>query len=136
MGEYLNNIAWVEEYVRNVTPYIHVREHDALLIKIPNQAYKLNRTALNILKRLQAGESIAAILAPYRDQETVARDIHWFFCDLRAALKGCLREGHANRAVEEVRFTLGFNTLPVLSELALTYRCNLACAFCLSLIHI
>jgi radical SAM protein with 4Fe4S-binding SPASM domain len=130
MNGYAQNIGWVDRYLEKVRPFIYVRERDALLIKIPNQVYKLNPSALRLLQRLQAGASVVDIIGRYRDPEAVARDIHVFFCDLRAALQGDLREGQSRAGVEEIRFGLGYNTLPVLSEIALTYRCNLACRFC------
>ena len=128
--DYYSNIRWVEEYARNIRPYIHVREEDSLLIKIPNEAYKLNEQGLRVLKKLLNGESVFSIIDIYADRERVARDIHYFFCDLRALLKGCYHEKEERLAVEKIPFELPFNTLPVLSEIALTYRCNLSCRFC------
>jgi radical SAM protein with 4Fe4S-binding SPASM domain len=53
-----------------------------------------------------------------------------FFCGLKQVLQGCLNERCLPESVERKPFTLGFNMLPVLSEVALTYRCNLRCRFC------
>lgn len=130
MGSIYERIDWVDEYVKNVSPYLHVREEDRLLIKIPNEAYKLNPSGVSLLKRLIKGERVRDIVDAYPDREKVAGDIHAFFSDLRAVLKGCYHELDERRAVVKVPFTLGFNTLPVLSEIAVTYRCNLACRFC------
>jgi len=47
-----------------------------------------------------------------------------------ALLKGCYSENDERKAVEIKPFELGYNSLPVLSEIAVTYRCNLACRFC------
>ena len=127
---YYSQIKWVDEYIENAAPFIYVRETDNLLIKIPNEAHKLNPQGVAVLKRLIRGESVYAIIEEHSDKEKVAFDIHNFFCDLRAVLKGCYHEQDARRAVEKVPFSLPFNTLPVLSEIALTYRCNLACRFC------
>ncbi|MFC1703201.1 radical SAM protein [Candidatus Omnitrophota bacterium] len=127
---YYSQIQWVDEYIRNVASFIYVRETDNLLIKIPNEAYKLNPQGVALLKHLLKGESIYTIINRYAEREQVAYDIHNFFCDLRAVLKGCYHEQDERRAVEKVPFALPFNTLPVLSEIALTYRCNLACRFC------
>ncbi len=124
------DVGWIDEYVENLKPYIHVREADSLLIKIPNEAYKLDAQGLKVLSFLLKGGSVRAIVAGYKDQEKVARDLHAFFCDLKALLKGCYHEGQQRRALEKIEFALPFNTLPVLSEIALTYKCNLACRFC------
>ncbi|MFH1360952.1 MAG: radical SAM protein [Candidatus Omnitrophota bacterium] len=128
--DYYRQLHWVDEYIKNVKPYIYVREEDHLLIKIPNEAHKLNEQAVKILKHLLQGQSIYAIVDGYPDRESVARDLHHFFCDLRAMLKGCFHEQDARLAVEKIPFHLPFNTLPVLSEIAITYRCNLECQFC------
>ncbi len=127
---YYEQIKWVDEYIEYVAPFIYVREADNLLIKIPNEAYKLNPQGLKILKHLLSGGSIYLLIDRYPDKEKVAYDIHNFFCDLRAILKGCYQERVPRRAVEKIPFSLPFNTLPVLSEIAVTYRCNLACKFC------
>lgn len=129
-GDYYTQIKWVEDYIKNIVPYLYIRETDNLLIKIPNEAYKLNPQGTRILKRLLRGESIYSVIDRYDDKEKVSRDIHNFFCDLRAVLKGCFHEQDSRRAVEKIPFSLPFNTLPVLSEVALTYRCNLQCRFC------
>jgi len=130
MMGYYERLGWIDEYVPRIAPYIHVRGVDRLLIKIPNEAYKLNPQGIKILQHLLQGKSIYTIVDNYQEKEHVAHDLHDFFCDLRAALKGCYREGDRRRTVEKIEFTLPYNTLPVLSEVALTYRCNLTCRFC------
>ena len=130
MMEYYSHIRWVDEYIKRVAPYIHVREHDNLLIKIPNEAHKINASGIRVLKALLEGNSIYAVVDRYPDKEQVSRDLHYFFCDLMALLKGCYHERDGRKAVEHRMFALPFNTLPVLSEIAVTYRCNLACQFC------
>ncbi|MBU1076074.1 MAG: radical SAM protein [Spirochaetes bacterium] len=123
-------IKWVDEYIRNIGPYIYVREEDRLLIKIPNEAYKINSQGIRVIKHLLTGSSVYSIIDSYPDKERAAQDIHDFFCDIRALLKGCYNEKIKRRAIEQIPFKLPFNRLPVLSEIALTYRCNLQCRFC------
>ncbi len=128
--DYYSHIQWVDQYIKGVAPYIHVREYDNLLIKIPNEAHKINESGVRVLKALLSGESIYTIINRYPDRERVSRDLHFFFCDLLALLKGCYHEQGERKAVEQYPFQLPFNTLPVLSEIAVTYRCNLSCRFC------
>ena len=46
-------------------------------------------------------------------------------------MTGCLGEGRGRKAVDiNSHAKAPFNTLPVLSEIAVTYRCNLRCRFC------
>jgi len=121
---------WIDGYVARIKPYVRVRRADLLLIKIPNQAYKLNPQGLKLLEYLMEGGTTADILAAYEDKEQVSLDMYWFFRDLTALLKGCYSETSERRAVEKVPFSLPYNLLPVLSEIAVTYRCNLSCKFC------
>jgi flavorubredoxin len=121
---------WIDEFVRNVAPFIHIREADNLLIKIPNEAYKLNPQGVRVLKHLLAGEGIYSIVDSYTEKEKVAYDPHVFFCDLRSLLKGCYNDAEQRLAIDRIPFSLPFNTLPVLSKIAITYRCNLSCRFC------
>lgn len=124
------DLTWVDEFVRQVRPYLSVRQADELLILLPNQAYKLNSTGLEFLGRMLKGESLLAVLGAHAHDPAKRADVHHFFCDLRALLVGCLGEGQGRRAVETVPFHRPYNLLPVLSEVAVTYRCNLACLFC------
>jgi len=124
------DIGWVDGFIKEVRPYLFAREEDSLLIIVPNQAYKLNPTALAVLKALLSGASIRKVMKAVGDTREKRWDVHVFMSDVRAALQGCLREGDERQAIEMVPFKLPFNALPVLSEIAVTYRCNLRCGFC------
>jgi len=130
--DWKKRVDWVDGYVARIKPYVRVREADSLLIKIPNQTHKLNAQGLKLLKFIMDGGSAVKIVESYpperRDQ--VSLDIYYFFRDLMALLKGCYDEREERRAVEVKEFALGHNVLPVLSEIAVTYRCNIACRFC------
>lgn len=128
------DISWVDEFVKSIAEHVCVRERDSLLILLPNQAYKLNPTGVALLKRTLEGAAIGDVLESrspgLSKNETALSDVHQFFCDVRALVMGCLGEGKGRQAVESVPFERPHNTLPVLSEIALTYRCNLSCRFC------
>jgi radical SAM protein with 4Fe4S-binding SPASM domain len=121
---------WVGGFVRSIKPYVFVRRADSLLILMPNQAYRLNGTALDLLEHLLDGGPLERFLSRWGGSPAVRRDLYHFFCDLRALVSGCLGDGEGRKAVEQVPFEVPFSSLPVLSELALTYRCNLRCRFC------
>jgi radical SAM protein with 4Fe4S-binding SPASM domain len=121
---------WIDGYVARIKPYVRVRRADSLLIKIPNQAHKLNPQGLKLLEYLMEGGRTVDILAAYEDKERVSLDMYHFFRDLTALLKGCYNEREERLAVEKIPFSLPYNLLPVLSEIAVTYRCNLSCGFC------
>ena len=124
------DLTWVDSFIAEVKEYVFVREEDSLLILIPTQAYKLNDSACRILAALLDGAGIQQVLDKVGDTPETRQDLHYFFCDLRAVVSGCLRDGESRKAIENVPFERPFNTLPVLSEIALTYRCNLQCVFC------
>lgn len=126
-------LVWCDEYIADIKPYIYVRIKDSLLILIPNEAYKLNSSSLYILKEMMAGRKILDILGEKFGEnipQNVIDETHWFFCDLRSLTSGHMCNIDKRRAVEIKPFERPHNTLPVLSEIALTYRCNLACRFC------
>ncbi|MEW6358575.1 MAG: radical SAM protein [Planctomycetota bacterium] len=124
------DISWIDRFIPQIREYVFVREEDSLLILVPNQAYKLNRSACSVLSALLGGATTDQVLRAVGDGPDRRQDLHDFACDLRAVVSGCLREGDDRRAVERIPFERPFNTLPVLSEVALTYRCNLQCVFC------
>ena len=123
-------LAWVDDFIARVRPYVWVRETDHLLIKRPNQAQKLNPQGARILKALLAGASIRDVTARIGDDIGRLRDIEMFLSDVSLFLGGTLNEQHHSAATSVTPFALGFSSLPILSEIALTYRCNLRCRFC------
>lgn len=123
-------LEWIDDYVARLREYVVVREEDSLLIKVPNEAHKLNASGVRVLGRLLGGESVIDLWKGYGATDAVRKDLYEFFCGLKHVLQGSLNEHCLPDAVERKTFTLGFNTLPVLSEVALTYRCNLRCRFC------
>lgn len=124
------DLHWVDEFVRKIKPYVYVRGVDRLLILIPNQAYQLNESGVKMLEFLLSGQKVYDLLQLVGDDEARRSDIHYFFCDLRAIVSGCLREHEERKAIEYYEFNGEFNEYPVLSEIAVTYRCNLVCEFC------
>ena len=88
MKDWEKRIEWIDGYVSRIKPYVRVRGYDSLLIKIPNQVYKLNSQGLKVLKYLLGGGKTADILAGYEDKERVSLDMYYFFRDLAALLKG------------------------------------------------
>ena len=50
---------WIDGYAARIRPFVHVREEDRLLIKVPNEAYKLNPSGVRVLRRVLEGTSAA-----------------------------------------------------------------------------
>jgi radical SAM protein with 4Fe4S-binding SPASM domain len=125
------DLRWVDGLVAGIRAQVVVRPEDELLILVPNTPVKINRTALRILGAMvHEGAGIADVLAREGDSPRRRLEIHDFFTDLAAWLRGGIGEGEGRRAVVREPFARDFCRYPVLSEVALTYRCNLSCAFC------
>jgi radical SAM protein with 4Fe4S-binding SPASM domain len=126
-----NAFCWVDDYIAHVRPHFEVRPEDSLLIVMPNKAVKLNATGLSILQFLKGGGSIQRVLGGIGENPERRREVFHFLCDFRSLMTGCLGEGGGRKAVQVIAHSaMPFNTLPVLSEIAVTYRCNLRCRFC------
>ncbi|MCD6119950.1 radical SAM protein [bacterium] len=124
------DLSWVDEFVAQIKDFIFVRKADGLLIILPNQTYKLNRSGLDILSRLCAGETLTDVLDALLEKRQVRLDLFYFFLDLKAVISGCMSDNEGRMAVEKIPYAPPIGTLPVLSEIAVTYSCNLRCAFC------
>lgn len=121
---------WVDNFVKRIRPYVHVRLTDRVLIRLPNQAFKLNRTGAHVLHHIIQGGSIKDILHARPQDEALPSQLHSFFMDLSRTLDSALCDAYRSASLERVTFDLGYIALPVLSEVALTWRCNIKCRFC------
>lgn len=127
-------LRWIDEFIENVRPYIAVRLEDHLLIKRPNQATKINESGAMILHALLKGESISGLWAKVGSSGGEAQkrenEILQFMMAVKSYLEGNLDIFSGNPSVEKAPFEMKFSEYPVLSEIALTYECNLKCKFC------
>jgi len=121
---------WVDAFVARIRPYIHVRMTDRVLIRLPNQAFKLNNTGAHVLHHITQGGSIKDILKARSFDKDLPAQLHSFFTDLSRMLDSALCDAYRSPSLERVTFDLGYIELPVLSEVALTWRCNIKCQFC------
>lgn len=124
------DLSWIDGFIGKIKPHVYVRDIDRLLILIPNQAYGLNESGVRIMKYLLKGHTVSEFLRQVGDDAAKRREIHHFFCDLRAIVSGCLRDHEPRMAIDYHEFRGDINGYPVLSEIAVTYRCNLRCEFC------
>lgn len=121
---------WVDEFITNVRPYIAVRTEDNVLIKRPNVVQKLNSGGAQILSGLLSGLSIASLLKKIGNDEQKLNELHLFLVAIKASLEDTLDVFTMNPAVLLKPFEAPFTTLPVLSEVAITGKCNFRCSFC------
>lgn len=115
------DLSWVPDFWKSLRPYLIARQEDEVLIIPPNLVYKTNRTGLALLDALDKGLRLERL--PGMD-ETKLRDVERFFLDIKALCEG--REA----PTEKIAYDFNFSRLPILGEIALTYRCNNACRFC------
>lgn len=125
---------FASEFVESTRDFVFVRPEDRLLILRPNRTHYLNATACEMLQRLyrQSAVDVPVLVGEMAleygvDREQVARDLE----ELLKTLNGLLRDDYSQAT--RVKFTpFGSHQVkyPVLSEIALTYRCQHRCPFC------
>ena len=131
-GSRLEDLDWIDPFIANVRPWVKVRVEDNVLIKLPLEAYPLNAQGARMFAALLGGMTVRELARRSGAAKRPERlgQIHAFFCDVRDLLSGEMREGARRLATDVETFTESFTRYPVLSEFAITYRCNLACRFC------
>lgn len=122
------DLAWVDGFIANIRPYVHVREADGVMIKMPNQAFHLNDTGARILHSLLSGDTVADLLGAIGPGK--AADVGRFIFAVKRCLAGDLLDTDPSPAIVARPLTINFSPLPVLAEIAITDRCNLKCVFC------
>ncbi len=125
---------FVSEFITSTRDYVFIRPEDKLLILRPNKIHHLNRTATEMLTTLYGQETpdvdavVRQTAAKYGvPQDQVEADLERLLKSLALVLQD--REGAAP-AVRKTPFGSHLRDLPVLSEIALTYRCQNRCTFC------
>ncbi|MGA2975040.1 MAG: radical SAM protein [Spirochaetia bacterium] len=125
--ESIKSLDWIDDFFQEIGSHIFAREEDGVVILPPNQVYKANATGIAIVRHMLAGGRAAGI--PGIEREDRARQVAEFVSDIRAlslgqsTADGCL-------PYETVPYDFKYTTLPILGEIAVTYRCNNACIFC------
>lgn len=130
MASVSHDLDWIDRFVDRILPYIHVRITDRVLIRLPNQAFKLNKTGARVLHHILHGGSIRDILKARPFDHALPSQLQSFFTDLSRMLDSAICDAYRSPSLERVTFGLGYIELPVLSEVALTWRCNIKCRFC------
>lgn len=127
--------AFAAELVAQTREYIYIRPEDGLFILRPNRVHHLNQTALALLSRLydhsdavDTDEAVRAVAAEFAvDEVRVRGDLEKLLISVAALLRD---DVCGAPAVREIPFGSQKRDLPVLSEIALTYRCQNKCLFC------
>ena len=123
----VRSLGWIDDFFREAKDHIFARQEDGVVILPPNQVYKANPTGIAIVRHMCSGGKAASI--PGIAQEERARQVASFVSDLRALYLGQPAEG-GRAPYDVVPYTFQYTKLPILGEIAVTYRCNNACVFC------
>ncbi len=127
--------AFATELVASTRSYIYIRPEDGLFIMRPNRVHYLNKTAVAILTRLyddghcpDVEAVIKEIAAEYTvEEQRVQSDMYKLLVSIAALLRD---DVCGAPAVTSRPFGSHKRELPVLSEIAVTYRCQNKCVFC------
>jgi radical SAM protein with 4Fe4S-binding SPASM domain len=130
----LEELQWIPKFIQEVKDYFYVRPEDNLLILRPNKVMHLNHTARVMLGLLLDGKSAEQVVdyiihMHEVGQQEVLNDLAAFVDDLRSMVSGN-QNIYTYQTAKILPFGTGEIKYPVLSEIALTYRCNNKCRFC------
>ncbi len=123
------------ELVNATREYIYIRPEDGLIIFRPNRMNYLNESALLMLDMLYGspdGPDVEAVVSSVVkrygiDDERARNDLHNLLISVSALLND---DVCGAPSVKIMQFGSHHRELPVLSEIALTYKCQNRCTFC------
>ncbi len=123
----------IASFIASTREVVHIREADRILIIRPNKIQHLNGTAYDILDALynrgeEPGEAAARIAGDYGvSPVAVRRDMK----GLLESIAAIMDEEYARAPlIATIEFDPDSLAFPVLSEIAVTYRCQNRCDFC------
>ncbi|HON88034.1 MAG TPA: radical SAM protein [Spirochaetia bacterium] len=116
-----NELSWIYDFWNNLKPYAYAREEDNVIIIPPNLVYKTNNTGIQLIRYIESGRKLSNL--PGINAQKLEH-IKQFFRDIHAVYSG------KPVALQTQRYDFSFTKLPVIGEIAVTYRCTNACKFC------
>lgn len=125
-----HRLLWVDEFLNRIKPYVFMRTTDNVLIRMPNEAFRLNDTGARVVAHILEGGSILDFIRARNDSPETEEQLERFFTDFVRIWNNEVCGNYTTPAIQRTEFSLGYIKLPVLSEVALTYTCNIKCRFC------
>ncbi len=128
-----NQRRYIAEFVRTTRDIVYLRESDRIMIILPNKIQHLNTTAFDIFdllynKSLSPDDTVKTLSRKYDISEN--KIINDMLLLVESAY-GILNENYDNaRAIRTVPYDPDSIRYPILSEIAVTYRCQNRCNFC------
>ncbi len=125
-----DRLSWINTLYSAVHSRLFFRTADNVLILPPNRVYRLNAGGVRMLSHLAAGKPIQTF--PGLTGEKRLRQTENFFKGIEGLFLDSSNGRYAgdNPAFEPVAYDFSYTKLPILAEIAVTYRCNNRCAFC------
>lgn len=123
-------LSWVDDFLNSIKPYVYMRLRDNVLIRMPNEAFKLNPSGARVIAHILDGGSVQDIINARPDSRETELQLERFFIDFSRLWNNEVCENYKTEAIHRTEFNIGYIQLPVLSEVALTYTCNIKCRFC------
>jgi radical SAM protein with 4Fe4S-binding SPASM domain len=124
--------AYIQDFLRTTKDVIHLREIDRILIIRPNKIQHLNESAFEMLdalynKKRPANTIISALAKKYRIS---AAQLEGDLLALLQSIRAIMSDDYSAPMIDTIDFDPDSISFPVLSEIALTYRCQNRCDFC------
>ena len=123
----------IDAFVSSTLDVISLRAEDSLLIVRPNKIQHVNSTAFDMLnmlysERKDAETAVAEISSKYSaEQSIVLKDLS----EIINTLSAIMNENYGSASmIQTIPYDPEKIALPILSEIAVTYKCQNRCDFC------
>ena len=125
-----DRLSWINRLYTAIQGRLFFRSADNVLIVPPNQVYRLNTGGIRLLTHLKAGHPIQTF--PGLQGVERLRETENFFKAIEELFKNSGNGSYSgeNPSFEPVPYDFSYTKLPILAEIAVTYRCNNRCEFC------
>lgn len=125
-----DRLSWINRLYTSINGRLFFRAADSVLIVPPNRVYRLNAGGIRMLSHLESGKPIQTFPG-LSGEERIAETERFFRAveELFVTAENGRYSG-SNPAFEPVAYDFSYTKLPILAEIAVTYRCNNRCAFC------
>ena len=74
-----NELLWVDEFINRIKPYVYMRLRDNVLIRMPNEAFKLNNTGARVISHILNGGSVQDFIVARANSDETQTQLERFF---------------------------------------------------------
>ena len=123
----------IKSFLESTRDVVYLREDDKLLIIRPNKIHHINDTAFDMLYGLyNRGNTVDEVLENLEKKYGMPKDrLREDLVLLLNNINSLMNENYGGACMtREIEFDPGSIKYPILSEIALTYRCQNRCDFC------